>query len=137
MCETRAAATPTMSRTKARTACFFEEILAAEKRLLDASATGNRTREAKVIDLCKLFGSAEIPIHYNNYGWNFSVGRRRCPHHLASLQSGDETRECSPGSCAAAGEAASQTSAAAAVAGCATALAVRSATANAKISQKR
>ncbi len=40
---------------------FFEEFLGAEKRLLDAAAAGDRTREAKVIDLCKLFGSAEIP----------------------------------------------------------------------------
>jgi hypothetical protein len=34
----------------------------AEKRLLDATAAGDRTREAKVIDLCKLFGSAETPL---------------------------------------------------------------------------
>jgi hypothetical protein len=27
-----------------------------EKRLLHAAAAGDRTREAKVIDLCKLFG---------------------------------------------------------------------------------
>jgi hypothetical protein len=40
---------------------FFEEFLGAEKRLLDAAAAGDRTREAKVIDLCKLFGSAETP----------------------------------------------------------------------------
>jgi hypothetical protein len=40
---------------------FHEEFLGAEKRLLDAAAAGDRTREAKVIDLCKLFGSAETP----------------------------------------------------------------------------
>ncbi len=40
---------------------FFEEFLGAEKRLLDAAAAGDRTREAKVIDLCKLFGLAETP----------------------------------------------------------------------------
>jgi hypothetical protein len=40
---------------------FYEEFLGAEKRLLDAAAAGDRTREAKVIDLCKLFGSAETP----------------------------------------------------------------------------
>ncbi len=40
---------------------FFEEFLCTEKRLLDAAAGGDRTREAKVIDLCKLFGSAETP----------------------------------------------------------------------------
>jgi hypothetical protein len=40
---------------------FYEEFLAAEKRLLDAAAAGDRTREAKVVDLCKLFGSAETP----------------------------------------------------------------------------
>jgi hypothetical protein len=34
----------------------------AEKRLLDVAAAGDRTREAKVIDLCKLFGSAETPL---------------------------------------------------------------------------
>jgi hypothetical protein len=41
---------------------FYEEFLSAEKRLLDAAAAGDRTREAKVIDLCKLFGSAETPL---------------------------------------------------------------------------
>jgi hypothetical protein len=41
---------------------FYEEFLGAEKRLLDAAAAGDRTREAKVIDLCKLFGSAETPL---------------------------------------------------------------------------
>jgi len=41
---------------------FYEELLSAEKRLLDAAAAGDRTREAKVIDLCKLFGSAETPL---------------------------------------------------------------------------
>jgi hypothetical protein len=41
---------------------FYEEFLGAEKRLLDAAAAGERTREAKVIDLCKLFGSAETPL---------------------------------------------------------------------------
>jgi hypothetical protein len=40
---------------------FYEEFLSAEKRLLDAAAAGDRTREAK-IDLCKLFGSAETPL---------------------------------------------------------------------------
>ncbi len=40
---------------------FFEEFLGAEKRLLDAAAAGDRTREAKVIDLCKLFGSLRPP----------------------------------------------------------------------------
>jgi hypothetical protein len=40
---------------------FFEEFLGAEKRLLDAAAAGERTRGARVIDLCKLFGSAETP----------------------------------------------------------------------------
>ncbi len=40
---------------------FYEEFLGAEQRLLDAAAVGDRTREAKVIDLCKLFGSAETP----------------------------------------------------------------------------
>jgi hypothetical protein len=38
------------------------EFLGAEKRLLDAAVAGDRTREAKVIDLCKLFGSAENPL---------------------------------------------------------------------------
>jgi hypothetical protein len=42
---------------------FFNEILGAEKRVTEAAAAGHRTREAKVIDLCKLFGSAETPIH--------------------------------------------------------------------------
>ncbi len=41
---------------------FFEEFLGVEKRLLDAAAAGDRTREAKVIDLCKLFGSAETSL---------------------------------------------------------------------------
>jgi hypothetical protein len=41
---------------------FYEEFLGAEKRLLDAAAAGDRTKEAKVIDLCKLFGSAETPL---------------------------------------------------------------------------
>jgi hypothetical protein len=41
---------------------FFEEFLCEEKRLLDAAAAGDRTREAKVIDVCKLFGSAETPL---------------------------------------------------------------------------
>jgi hypothetical protein len=41
---------------------FYEEFLAAEKRLLDVAAAGDQTREAKVIDLCKLFGSAETPL---------------------------------------------------------------------------
>jgi hypothetical protein len=41
---------------------FYEEFLSAEKRLLDAAAAGDRTREAKVIYLCKLFGSAETPL---------------------------------------------------------------------------
>ncbi len=41
---------------------FYEEFLGAEKRLLDATVAGDRTKEAKVIDLCKLFGSAEIPL---------------------------------------------------------------------------
>jgi hypothetical protein len=41
---------------------LFNEILIAEKRLTDAAAPGLRTREAKVIDLCKLFGLAETPI---------------------------------------------------------------------------
>jgi hypothetical protein len=41
---------------------FFEEFLGAEKRLLDAAAAGDRAREAKVIDLCKLFGLAETPL---------------------------------------------------------------------------
>jgi hypothetical protein len=41
---------------------FFNEILGAEKRLIDAAAVGRRTGEAKVFDLCKLFGSAETPI---------------------------------------------------------------------------
>jgi hypothetical protein len=41
---------------------FYEEFLSAEKRLLDAAAAGDQTREAKVIDLCKLFGSAETPL---------------------------------------------------------------------------
>jgi len=40
---------------------FFNEILGAEKRLTDAVAAGHRTKEPKVIDLCKLFGSAETP----------------------------------------------------------------------------
>ncbi len=40
---------------------FFEEFLGAEKRLLDAAAAGDWTRRARVIDLCKLFGSAETP----------------------------------------------------------------------------
>jgi hypothetical protein len=38
---------------------FYEEFLGAEKRLLDAAAAGGRTGEARVVDLCKLFGSAE------------------------------------------------------------------------------
>jgi hypothetical protein len=41
---------------------FYEEFFGAEKRLLDAAAAGDRTREAKVIDLCKLFGAAETPL---------------------------------------------------------------------------
>ncbi len=41
---------------------FYEEFLSAKKRLLDAAAAGDRTKEAKVIDLCKLFGSAETPL---------------------------------------------------------------------------
>ncbi len=41
---------------------FYEEFLGAEKRLLDADAVGDRTKEVKVIDLCKLFGSAETPL---------------------------------------------------------------------------
>jgi len=41
---------------------FYEEFLSAEKRLLDSTAAGDRTREAKVIDLCKLFGSVETPL---------------------------------------------------------------------------
>jgi hypothetical protein len=41
---------------------FYEEFLGAEKRLLDAAEARDRTREAKVIDLCKLFGSAETPL---------------------------------------------------------------------------
>ncbi len=41
---------------------FYEEFLGAEKRLLDAAAAGDWTKEAKVIDLCKLFGSAETPL---------------------------------------------------------------------------
>jgi hypothetical protein len=41
---------------------FFNEILRAEKRLTDAAAAGHRTREAQVIDLCKLFDTAETPI---------------------------------------------------------------------------
>jgi hypothetical protein len=41
---------------------FLNEILGVEKRLTDAAAAGHRTREAKVIDPCKLFGSAETPI---------------------------------------------------------------------------
>jgi hypothetical protein len=40
---------------------FFKEFLGAEKRLLDAAAAGDQTRGAKVIDLSKLFGSAETP----------------------------------------------------------------------------
>jgi hypothetical protein len=32
-----------------------------EEFLLDAAEAGDRTREAKLIDLCKLFGSAETP----------------------------------------------------------------------------
>ncbi|MFN9905709.1 MAG: hypothetical protein ACK56F_06215, partial [bacterium] len=40
---------------------FYEEFLGAEKRLLDAAAAGGRTGGARVIDLCKLFGSAETP----------------------------------------------------------------------------
>jgi hypothetical protein len=40
---------------------FYEEFLGAEKRLLDAAAAGDRTRGAREIDLCKLFGSAETP----------------------------------------------------------------------------
>ncbi len=43
---------------------FFNEVLGAEKRLTEAAVAGHRTREAKVIDLCKLFGSAETPIQY-------------------------------------------------------------------------
>jgi hypothetical protein len=44
-----------MSQTGPR----MTEILGAEKRLLDAAAAGCRTGEAKAINLCKLFGSAE------------------------------------------------------------------------------
>jgi hypothetical protein len=40
---------------------FYEKFLGAEKRLLDAAAAGGRTGGARVIDLCKLFGSAETP----------------------------------------------------------------------------
>ncbi len=71
---------------------FFEEILGAEKRLLDAAAAGSWTTEAKVIDLCKLFGSAETSHSGpHNSRRDFSMGRRRCSPHLASLQSGGET----------------------------------------------
>ncbi len=41
---------------------FFDEFLSVEKRLLYAAAAGSRTGEAKVIGLCKLFGSAETPL---------------------------------------------------------------------------
>jgi hypothetical protein len=41
---------------------FFHEILSAEKMLTAAAAAGHWTGEAKVIDLCKLFGSSETPI---------------------------------------------------------------------------
>jgi hypothetical protein len=40
---------------------FYEEFLGAEKRLLDAAVAEDRTRGARVIDLCKLFGSAKTP----------------------------------------------------------------------------
>jgi hypothetical protein len=40
---------------------FYEELLGAEKRLLDAAAAGGRTGGARVVDLCKLFGSAGTP----------------------------------------------------------------------------
>ncbi len=41
---------------------FLTKILGAEKRLVDAAAAGGRTGEAKGVNLCKLFGSAETPI---------------------------------------------------------------------------
>ncbi len=71
---------------------FYEEFPGAEKRLLDAAAAGDWTKEAKVIDLCKLFGSAETPLSgTNDAGRDFSVGWRWGTPHLASLQSGGET----------------------------------------------
>jgi hypothetical protein len=71
---------------------FFDEILSAEKRLIDAAAAGCRTGEAKFIDLCKLFGSVETP-HSGpcNVGRYFNMGRRRCASHIAGLQDGGET----------------------------------------------
>ncbi len=129
---------------------FYEEFLGVEKRLLDAAAAGDRTKEAKVIDLCKLFGSAETPPSgANNAGRDIGVGRRRGTSHLTGLQSGGETAgrragaviagrdgrarnqeakvgECGPGSGAAACQTGLQSAAADAEAGRPAAVVVRS-----------
>ncbi len=84
-CGTHAAATASMSQTK--------EFLRAEKRLLDAAAAGDRTRGAKVIDLCKLFGSAETLFRSLRRRTGHRYGRRQCTSHLACLQSGGEAAD--------------------------------------------
>jgi hypothetical protein len=154
----RAAATGIMSRAEPR--MIYEEILSAEKRLLDATAVGCRTGEAKIINLCKLFGSAETPIQdlttpdgtsvWAGDGVHLTSPAYRVAARLlmAELEKSDHGEtgepatkqarlECGPGSFAAAGEAGGQTATATAKTGHAAALAVRPAATNAKIYQQR